>query len=234
VWTAWGSPAPYAAAVHAVGGTLLHTVGSLDEARTAVAEGADVLVAQGAEAGGHVRGRLLARELLRQLRDALPSVVAGGDAAVLGTRFQCSPEADVSPLYRQAVLAAGPGDTVLAELFDKGWPGALHRVLRNSTVRMWAAAGCPPPGSRPGERDMVAHRGGGTPVERYADVIPIGEIIGDLEAFALYAGEPPRSSRTFSQRPTLSIGSFRAPLTYSAPAKAARSCSYDAPATAPR
>jgi len=207
VWTAWGSPEPHVAEVHSAGGILLHTVGSLEEARTAVDAGVDVLVVQGVEAGGHVRGRHPARELLRQVRDILPAVpaaVAGGIATgahvagaltdgaagvVLGTRFVCSREANVAPLYQQAILAASVGDTLLTELFDKGWPGAPHRVLRNSTVRRWAAAGYPAAGSRPGERDVVAHTREGAPVERYSDVIPTGDMTGDLEALPLYAGE---------------------------------------------
>jgi nitronate monooxygenase len=78
---------------------------------------------------------------------------------------------------------------VLTHLFDKGWPGAAHRVLRNSTIRMWEAAGCPAPGSRPGEHDQVAATLGGAPIERYSDVIPSLGVTGDLEALALYAGE---------------------------------------------
>ncbi len=53
----WGDPAPYVAAVHSVGGLLMHAVGSVAEARHAAEVGADIIIAQGWEAGGHVRGR---------------------------------------------------------------------------------------------------------------------------------------------------------------------------------
>jgi nitronate monooxygenase len=50
----WGDPSSYIKAVHDAGGIVMHTVGSAEEARQAVASGADVIVAQGWEAGGHV------------------------------------------------------------------------------------------------------------------------------------------------------------------------------------
>jgi len=207
VWTFWGDPRPYVPVVHAASALLLHTVGSLDEAESVRDAGVDVLVAQGLEAGGHVRGRTPRRALLAGIRERFPDVpvvaagdiatgadialalAAGADGACLGTRFVCSDEADAADVYQQQIVMSAASDTLLTELFDKGWPGAAHRVLRNSTVRMWEAAGCPPPGARPGEHDHVAVRCDGTPVERYADVVPTTGIRGDLEALALYAGE---------------------------------------------
>jgi NAD(P)H-dependent flavin oxidoreductase YrpB (nitropropane dioxygenase family) len=53
---AWGDPKPYVNVVHDAGGVVLHTVGDLEEARGALDAGVDVIVAQGVEAGGHVRG----------------------------------------------------------------------------------------------------------------------------------------------------------------------------------
>jgi len=211
VWTFWGDPTPHVAQVHTAGGYLMHSVGSVDEAVAVTAAGVDVIVAQGVEAGGHVRGttpwRILLDGILKKLPD-LPVLVAGGIAdardvaealatgaagACLGTRFLCCTEANVAPVYQERILHASFGDTVLTNLFDKGWPNAPHRVLRNSTVRMWEAAGCPGPGQRPGERDQVGVQPDGTPIERYSDVIPTVDLQGDLEALALYAGQ--RSER---------------------------------------
>ena len=207
LWTFWGDPRPHAATAHAAGALLIHTIGSVEEAESAIDAGVDVLVTQGVEAGGHVRGATRWRELLaRTIEKApgIPVVVAGGiatgadvvsalragaDGACLGTRFVCSREADASPVYQQRIIAATSEDTLLTCLFDKGWSGAPHRVLRNSTVRMWEAAGRPPPGARPGEHDRVAVGAEGTPVERYSDVIPTSRVTGELEALALYAGE---------------------------------------------
>ncbi|MDE3154972.1 MAG: nitronate monooxygenase [Acidobacteriota bacterium] len=207
VWTFWGDPRPYVRTVHDGGAILMHSVGSVREARSAAAGGVDVLVAQGVEAGGHVRGVDPLRVLLAQILEQVPGVpvvaaggladeddvaaviAAGASGACLGTRFLCAREANVAPIYQQQIVAAGPGTTVLTRLFNKGWPDAPHRVLRNSTVRAWETAGCPPDGQRPGEYDRVATGSDGRPVERYSDTIPTPDLQGDLEALALYAGE---------------------------------------------
>ncbi|HVB39044.1 MAG TPA: nitronate monooxygenase, partial [Vicinamibacterales bacterium] len=200
VWTFWGDPAPYVAAVHDAGALLVHSVGSASEARAAAAAGVDVLVAQGVEAGGHVRGTTPLRTLLAEVRQVAPHVpvvaagglatgedvaavlAAGASGACLGTRFICAHEAHVAPIYQQQIVEAGPDATVLTRLFNKGWPDAPHRVLRNSTVRAWEAAGRPAPGARPGEYDEVAVGAGGRSIERYSDTIPTPGLRGDLEA----------------------------------------------------
>jgi nitronate monooxygenase len=134
----------------------LHQVGSVDEARAAVAAGADGVIAQGVEAGGHVRGTLPALELLAQLRRALPHdfpvLLAGGiadardvaraleegaAAAVLGTRFVLSEEAHAAPAYKGRLRDAR--ETVLTHLFGMGWP-APHRVIPNEATDRWLDA----------------------------------------------------------------------------------------------
>ena len=131
----------------------LHQVGSLAEAQEAVAAGADGVIAQGVEAGGHVRGTIPALELLVQLRNALPTgypvllaggiadgtdvaraLQAGADAAVLGTRFVMSEEANAAPAYKQRLLESR--ETVLTDLFGMGWP-APHRVIWNEAAERW-------------------------------------------------------------------------------------------------
>ncbi len=131
----------------------LHQVGSLDEARAAVAAGADGVIAQGVEAGGHVRGTVPALELLARVRDALPDgypvLVAGGiadgadvaralqagaDAAVLGTRFLLSEEANAALAYKQRLMESR--ETVITDLFGMGWP-APHRVIWNEAAERW-------------------------------------------------------------------------------------------------
>jgi nitronate monooxygenase len=132
-------------------GVWLHQCGSVHEAQTAAAAGADGLIVQGIEAGGHVRGRMPARELLARVRGALgasapPLLLAGGIAeradvaaaleagacaAVAGTRFLLSDESRAHPRYVERALAAR--ETVLTELFGFGWP-APHRVVRNAAT----------------------------------------------------------------------------------------------------
>lgn len=206
IWTFWGDPAPYVRQAHAGGARVMHSVGSVADAQAALAAGVDVLVAQGVEAGGHVCGSLPGLALLDSLRRAgldRPIVVAGGmadaddvaatmaagaDGVCLGTRFVCSEEANAAPLYQQLIVGADGDSTVLAQVFDNGWPDAPHRVLRNSTVRMWEAAGRPSAGRRPGEGDVVATTPDGRPIARYFFAIPRPGMEGDLEALALYAG----------------------------------------------
>lgn len=208
--TFWGDPASFVQLIHDRGASLVHSVGSVEEATRAAEIGVDVVVAQGFEAGGHVRGRTPLRELLVAVIaavDPIPVVAAGGIASGreavellamgaagvwVGTRFLCSREAHVHPVYRNAILSAGSADgghTVHGEIFTRGWERAPHRVLRNSTVAKWLEAGGPAPGSRPGEGEIVAWQADGTPIERYSDTIPLPGATGEVEALALYAGE---------------------------------------------
>jgi nitronate monooxygenase len=77
----WGDPAPYVGRAHDAGALVLHTVGSAEEARRAVGCGVDVIVAQGWEAGGHVRGSVATLPLVPAVVDAVapvPVIAAGG------------------------------------------------------------------------------------------------------------------------------------------------------------
>jgi NAD(P)H-dependent flavin oxidoreductase YrpB (nitropropane dioxygenase family) len=138
----------------------IHQCGSVDEARAAQAAGADGVIAQGVEAGGHVRGTTPALELLERTRAALgpsyPVLVAGGiadahdvraaldagaDAALLGTRFLMTPESRALTAYKQRLMESR--ETVLTELFGAGWPRAPHRVIWNEAAERWLESGHP-------------------------------------------------------------------------------------------
>jgi nitronate monooxygenase len=193
--------------VHAAGALATLTVGSAEEARRAAAAGVDAVVAQGWEAGGHVWGRVATLPLVPAVKSAvapLPVVAAGGvsdgrglagvlalgaDAAWLGTRFVASEEAPFTREYKQRVVAAKETEAVYTTLFDVGWPDAPHRVLPNSTVEAWEAAGRPEPGARPGEGQIIATAPDGEEIPRYGISEPIVGMTGKLEALALYAGQ---------------------------------------------
>jgi NAD(P)H-dependent flavin oxidoreductase YrpB (nitropropane dioxygenase family) len=147
VVTFWGRPK------RRTGGIWLHQCGSVAEARAAHAAGADAVIVQGVEAGGHVRGSLPALDLLERTKRELPSgypvwiaggiaeradvqraLEAGAEAAVAGTRFLLSEESRAHPEYRRRLL--GAGETVLTELFGAGWP-APHRVVANAATERW-------------------------------------------------------------------------------------------------
>lgn len=204
----WGDPSPYVERVHGAGALVLHTVGSAEEAKRAVATGVDVVVAQGWEAGGHVWGQIGTLALVPAVVDAVaptPVIAAGGIgdargvAAVLalgaqgawvGTRFLMAEEAPVHEQYRRRLIEADETDALwFADLFDGGWPDAPHRALRNATIDAWEAAGRPPAGSRPGEGEHVATRPTGSGIPRYASSTPVDGMEGDIDAMSLWAGQ---------------------------------------------
>src|SRR5208282_5356727 len=98
--------------------------------------GADAIIAQGFEAGGHVRGTVTTLALIPEVRDAigdLPLIAAGGivdgrglaavlalgaDGAVFGTRFLASEESSAHPIYKHRLLTAHASDTIYTKLYD--------------------------------------------------------------------------------------------------------------------
>ena len=203
----WGDPTPYLEAVHAAGGLAMLTVGSADEARRAVDQGIDIVVAQGWEAGGHVWGQVSTLALVPAVVDAVPGtpvIAAGGitdgrglaavlalgaGAAWLGTRFVACAESPAHPQYVARLLAASETDTYYGQLFDIGWPDAPHRVLHNATVATWRAAGSPPTGQRPGEGEVLATRPDGTELVRYGSSAVEAGAVGRIEELSLWCGQ---------------------------------------------
>ena len=169
------SPAPVRAA-HSGGALVSWQVGSVAEAVAACECGSDLIVAQGTEAGGHVRGKVRLDALLPSVLAAVkvPVVAAGGiaspervravmdagaDAVRVGTRFVAATECDAHPDYvRRLIEADGPADTELTLQFDQGWPDAPHRALRSAVKAAQRARfhGVAPPTR--GERGPVDHR----------------------------------------------------------------------------
>jgi nitronate monooxygenase len=207
VSTFWGDPGPYVDPIHAGGALHLHTVASAEEARRAVDSGVDVIVAQGWEAGGRVWGQVTTLALVPAVVDAVrpvPVIAAGGvadarglaavlalgaDAAWIGTRFLLAHEASVHSEWARQIQDASETSTVYSTLFDRDWPAAPARTLRNSTVRAWERAGRPSGPHRPGEGEVVALAPNGTPLYRYGTTPAVSGATGDVEALALYAGQ---------------------------------------------
>jgi nitronate monooxygenase len=168
-------------------------VGSVDEAKAAVDAGCQFVIAQGVEAGGHVRSTTPLNQLLDGVRAAVtvPIIAAGGigtsadvraamslgaDAVRIGTRFLGAAEVDVHPIYRQGLIDAIADDAQYTTVFDVGWPDAPQRALA-SAVALAMQAG-PDPVGYLGENAMP--RRGTTP--------PNSKTTGQIEAMALYAG----------------------------------------------
>jgi nitronate monooxygenase len=183
---------------HRGGALACWQVGSRAEALSAQLAGCDFVVAQGVEAGGHVRGTLARAQLLDQVASALhvPVLLAGGigtaadvaaaleagaDGVRVGTRFAAAAESGVHPKYRAALVKANAGDTVLTEAYSVGWPDAPHRVLKSAIEAAEASAE-----ELTGE---ITVEGRKQPVPRFGVVPPSRETSGRIEAMALYAGE---------------------------------------------
>jgi nitronate monooxygenase len=206
----WGDPGHFVAQAHAEGVKVFIQTGSVEEAERAAEAGVDGVIAQGVEAGGHVKATESVWEVLpRVVRAVAPipvlasggigdgaaiarALTAGAQGVSMGTRFVASSEAWIHEAYKQRVVASHASDTVLTGLFDVGWPDAPHRVLRNRIVREWEAAGKPPPGKRADEDTPIGvRRRPWGPVQewpRYAPGMIPPDFEGDPDEAPMWAG----------------------------------------------
>ena len=207
----WGDPARYVEDAHRRGVKVIVQVGSIQEAKSAAEAGVDAIIAQGFEAGGHVKGTVALSVLVPavvETVDPLPVIASGGiatgrgivaaiclgaQAVSMGTRFLCSAEAAAADSYKEQVLQSTAEDTVYTQIFDIEWSNAPHRVLRNKAFEEWQAAGQPAPGQRPGEGDsigsMTLPSGRAAEVVRYSALWPMPDFTGDVDFAPLYAGQ---------------------------------------------
>jgi len=183
--------------------TVIHQVGSLDEAVHAQTAGVDILIVQGREAGGHVRGTAALHQLLPEITSAMsvPIVAAGGIATgqqitaamklgaqgvCLGTRFLASEESNAHRYHKTAVVLADAEDTVLTDRFHINWPmPAPVRVLQNAITELPAThseLNDKHPSQEIGSQD-------GKPILKYSTDSPLRGANGSLELMPLYSGQ---------------------------------------------
>lgn len=182
---------------HGNGALAAWQVGSADEAKAAVDAGCDVVVAQGNEAGGHVRGAKPVKEVLADVLDAVsvPVVAAGGigsaaqvkaaidagaSAVRIGTRFVAANESNAHPDYVAALVSASAADTEITTAFGVGWPDAPHRVLRSSIAAAEEATDDVLGTLRMGPVEL--------PVMRFSVMSPTKDTTGNIAAMCMYAG----------------------------------------------
>ncbi len=189
----------------AAGCLVLHQVGSLAAAQAAEAAGADVLVVQGVEAGGHVHGTVAALVLVEQVARAtkLPLIASGGFASGAsliaamalgaqgihcGTAFLATKESFAHDDHKARVIAATAEDTVYTDAFALNWPpNSPVRVIRNSLTD---ALGSTLMGHHPDHlpREVIAAEDG-RPLLKYSTDSPLRTTTGNLEAMAAFAGQ---------------------------------------------
>ncbi|WP_345890831.1 nitronate monooxygenase [Devosia oryzisoli] len=178
------------------GVVVVYQVGSAGEARAAERAGAQAIVAQGVEAGGHVRGVTPLRELLPAVVSAVsvPVLAAGGlssgadmaiamamgaKGVVLGTALMATEEAFAHPYHQQRLVEAAAEDTVLTGSFHINWPpNAPVRVLRSPLTATTASSA---------ELQQIGEEEG-RPIYRFSTDSPLKSMTGDFASMALYAG----------------------------------------------
>jgi NAD(P)H-dependent flavin oxidoreductase YrpB (nitropropane dioxygenase family) len=161
--TAWPWPEQdlrvYAEMARQAGALFMHMVSTVAEAQRAADAGADIIVAQGTEGGGHVgwMGTLPLVPMVVRAVAPVPVLAAGGvangqglaaalalgaEGVLLGTRFMATPEAPIAQGYKEAIVRHDGHDTLLTEIPDiaqgRVWPGAMSRVARNRFIERWA------------------------------------------------------------------------------------------------
>jgi NAD(P)H-dependent flavin oxidoreductase YrpB (nitropropane dioxygenase family) len=160
---AWARPEqdlkPYFDRAHGAGCKVTYMAGAVSEAVRAVEAGADIIIAQGSEGGGHV-GWMGSLPLVPMVVDAVapvPVLAAGGfadgrglvaalalgaEGILLGTRFLATVESPLHPNFKQAIVDSDGHDTQLSEIPDiaagQVWPGAMTRSRRNKFIERWA------------------------------------------------------------------------------------------------
>jgi nitronate monooxygenase len=190
----WDIDADVVARLRDAGIIVVHQIGSVDEAIAAERAGAEAIIAQGIEAGGHVRGTRRLAQLLPEVAAAVrvPVLAAGGlstggdllvaqslgaDGIVLGTAMLATEESFAHDYHKRRLVAAGVAETSLTDAFHINWPpGAPVRVLSPSL-----------PLEDPKQRIVIGEEEG-RPIYLFSTDSPLRSMTGDFARMALYAG----------------------------------------------
>jgi NAD(P)H-dependent flavin oxidoreductase YrpB (nitropropane dioxygenase family) len=183
-------------------------IGRVAEAEQAVALGADAVIVQGAEAGGHNRAEASTMTLFPRIRKRFPSLpllaaggivdgrtmaaalVLGADAVWCGSRFLASQEAEAHDAYKARVLSADVGDTAILSIYGPEWPGQAMRAIVNDGARAALGRESEAIGDAAGQVIGSTVLNGQTILApRYSAILPTRDFDGDIEQACLTAGQ---------------------------------------------
>jgi enoyl-[acyl-carrier protein] reductase II len=213
----WHPPlAQWVDTLHAAGAKVCFQTGLVEQALEAIYAGVDGIIAQGSEAGGHVRATSRTIPTFEKIRAAIPSsmlvLAAGGiadgraaaealahgaDGVWVGTRLVASIEANAHDEYKRRIVKAAGHSTTHTTMFGPEWPGQRIRVLRNRVVKEWAGRedripNPPPPPAVIGHTTLMPNSvPGGIPYDmpKFSAMVPTPETSGDFEEMCMPGGE---------------------------------------------
>ena len=207
-------------ALHLAGARVWFQTGLVEQALEAVTAGVDGIIAQGSQAGGHVRATTRTSVILEAVLEAVPPsllvLAAGGisdgrdvaqvlaqgaDGVWVGTRLLASIEANAHPEYKRRLVEAKGRATNHTTMFGPEWPGQRMHVLRNRVVEEWAGRedqipSPPPPPNLIGHTTLMPYSvPGGMPYEmpKFSAMLPTVDTTGDFEEMCMPAGEGVKS-----------------------------------------
>jgi len=185
-------------------------IGGVAEAEQAAALGADALIVQGAEAGGHNRAEASTMTLFPRIRRRFPgspllaaggivdgatmaaALVLGADAVWCGSRFLAAQEAEAHDSYKARVLSADVGDTAILSIYGPEWPDQPMRAIANDGARVALGREAEAIGEA---KDQIIGstvlNGQTIPVPRYSAILPTRAFKGAIAQACLTAGQSP-------------------------------------------
>ncbi|XP_027366857.1 uncharacterized protein LOC113873079 [Abrus precatorius] len=193
---------------HSAGVKVVPQVGTIEGAKQAIDAGADGIIVQGREAGGHVIGQDGLISLLPRVVDLvgdreIPVIAAGGivdargyvaalalgaQGVCLGTRFLATHESYAHPTYKRKLVELD--ETEYTDVFGRArWPGAPQRVLQTPFYKEWRSL---PAHETEVNQPVIGHstiNGEEKEIRRFAGTVPNMTTTGDLESMAMYAGQ---------------------------------------------
>ena len=195
--------------LHDAGIKVWEQVGTPDAAKRAVDDGVELIIAQGAEAGGHCYGVLPVFVAVPAIVDAVDDTMVlaaggiadgrglaaalslGADGVWVGTRLIATEEADVADEYKASVVNAGPTDTRLTSMFGSDMPEFNPmRVIANRIVKEWDS--CQDKITQHAREEVVGNMpfmGNEIQRKKFSSLMPVRGSTGDFEQMALPAGQ---------------------------------------------